>query len=197
MESIRDFKLCISLHGHKSEWFTVGQGVHQDGPLSSLQFQIFFDDQINELQDCGHGVKIYDVEVDSLAFADDIDIVSLSMNGLQKMSDISYRYSRKWRFNFSAPKCIVMTFGHSLDQQPITLGGEVLMEVTCCINLGTPMYSKSKHELEEVENRIVKAYKKSLDAQKHGFNECSNEPHDFCKRLLGCCSFKTVLWHVF
>ncbi len=57
MESFRDFKLCISLHGHKSEWFAVGQGVHQGGPLSSLLFQIFFDDLINELQDCGHGVK--------------------------------------------------------------------------------------------------------------------------------------------
>ncbi len=38
MESFRDFKLCISLHGHKSEWFTVGQGIHQRGPLSSPLF---------------------------------------------------------------------------------------------------------------------------------------------------------------
>ncbi len=113
------------------------------------------------------------------------------------MSDISYRYSRKWRFKFSAPKCIVITFGRSLDQQPVTLGGEVLMEDTFCINLGTPMYSKAEHELEEVENRIAKAYKKSLDAQKHWFKKCSNEPHDIFKRLLCCCSFKTVLWHVF
>ncbi len=82
MESFRDFNLCISLHVHKSEWFTVGQGVHQCGPLSSLLFKIFFDDLINELQDCGHGVNIYDVEVDSLAFADYIDIISLSRNGL-------------------------------------------------------------------------------------------------------------------
>ncbi len=85
MESFRDFKLCISLHEHKSEWFTVGQGVHQGGHLSSLLFQILFDDLINELQDCGHGVKIYDVEVDSLGFADDIDIISLSRNGFKKM----------------------------------------------------------------------------------------------------------------
>ncbi len=56
IESFRDFKLCISLHEHNSEWFTVGQGVHQGGPLSSLLFQIFFDDLINELQHCGHGV---------------------------------------------------------------------------------------------------------------------------------------------
>ncbi len=74
MDSFRDFKLCISLHGHKLEWFTVGQGI--------------------------------------------------------------------------------------------------------------PMYSKPEHELEEVENRIAKAYKTNLDAQKHWFKECSNEPHDFFKRLL-------------
>ncbi len=90
-----------------------------------------------------------------------------------------------------------MTFGHSLDQQPITLGGEVLMEVTFCINLCTPMYSKAEHELEEMENRMAKTYKQSLDAQKHWFEKCSNEHHDFFKRSLSCCSFKTVLWHVF
>ncbi len=59
-----------------------------------------------------------------------------------------------------------MNFGHSLDQHPITLGGEVLMEVTFCINLGTPMYSKPEHELEEVENRIAKAYKKKSGCSK-------------------------------
>ncbi len=141
----------------------------------------FFDDLINELQDCGHIVKIYDVEEDSLAFADDIDIISLSRNGLQKMSDISYRYSRKWRFKFSAPKCIVMTFGHSLDQQPITLGGELLMEVTFCINLGTRMYSKPEHELEEVENRIAKSYKKVWMLKSIGSRSVQMNPMTFAR----------------
>ncbi len=34
------------------------------------------------------------------------------------------------------------------------------MEVTVCTNLGTPMYSISGYELEQVENRIAKAYSK-------------------------------------
>ncbi len=58
-----------------------------------------------------------------------------------------------------------MTFGNSFDQQPITFRGEVLMEVTFCIILGTQMYSKPEYELE-VENRIAKAYKKRSGCSK-------------------------------
>ncbi len=76
------------------------------------------------------------------------------------ISDISYICHRKWRLIFSAPKGIVVTFGHSLDQQPISFGGEVLMEGTFFTNLRKLMFFIPGHELEEVENRIAKAYRK-------------------------------------
>ncbi len=131
--------------------------AQQGGPLSSLIFQIFSDNLLNKLQDCSHGVNIYDVEVASLAFADDLDIIYLSTNGLQNISDISYRNSIKWRLIFSAPKCIVMTFDHHLDNKQYTW--EVLMEVTFCTILGKLLFSIPEHEFQEVENRIAKAYR--------------------------------------
>ncbi len=40
------------------------------------------------------------------------------------------------------------------------VGDVVLKEVTKGMNLGTPMYTKSSHEMEEIEVRIERAYKK-------------------------------------
>ncbi len=37
------------------------------------------------------------------------------------------------------------------------LGEVVLKEVNKCTNLGTPMYTKSSHEIEEIEDRIERA----------------------------------------
>ncbi len=44
-------------------------GVHQGGPLSSLLFQIYFDDLLNDVQNSNNGVKVYDTEIASPSFA--------------------------------------------------------------------------------------------------------------------------------
>ncbi len=76
------------------------------------------------------------------------------------MVTIAYKYSRKWKFRFNPPKCIVLTFGNTIDKESIKLGDIVLKEVTKSMNLGTPMYTESSHEMEEIEVRIESAYKK-------------------------------------
>ncbi len=30
-DSFKNFNLCVSIKGHRSKWFLVGQGVHQGG----------------------------------------------------------------------------------------------------------------------------------------------------------------------
>ncbi len=57
-DSFKNFKLCVSIKGHMSKWFLVGQGVHQGGPLSSFSFQIFFDDRRKDIQNSNKGVKV-------------------------------------------------------------------------------------------------------------------------------------------
>ncbi len=61
----------------------VGQGVYQGGALSSLLLQIPFDDLLTDLQNSNNGVKVYNTEVDSPSFADDMSLISLSRKGLQ------------------------------------------------------------------------------------------------------------------
>ncbi len=48
--------------------FLLGQGVHHEGPLSSLLFQIFVDDLLKDLQNSNNGVKVYDTELAGPSF---------------------------------------------------------------------------------------------------------------------------------
>ncbi len=130
-------------------------GLHQGEPLSSLIFQFLSDNLNHEVQDCSHGVKIYNVEVVSLAFADHLDIISLSTNRLQNMSHFSRRYNRKWRMIFSAPKCIVMNFGYHLDNKQYPLEGEALMEVTFCTNLGKLIFTSQDLNEKRVLFKLI------------------------------------------
>ncbi len=105
-----------------------------------------FDDLLKDIQNSNNGVKVYDTEIASPSFADDMSLISLSRTGLQKMVTIAYKYSRKWKFRFNPPKWIVLTFGNS----SIKLGDVVLKEVTKYANLGPTMYTKSSHDMEEI-----------------------------------------------
>ncbi len=94
-DSFKKKKLCVSIKGYRPKWFLVGQGVHQGDPLSSLLFQIFFDNLLKDIQNSNNGVKVYDTEIASPSFADYMSLISLSRKGLQKMVTIAYKYSRK------------------------------------------------------------------------------------------------------
>ncbi len=110
-----------------------------------------------------------------------MSLISLSRKGLKKMVIIAYKYSRKWKFRFNPPKCIVLTFGNTSDRESIKLGDVVLKEVTKCTNLGTQMYTKSSHEMEEIEVRIERAYKKVWMLKSIGSRRIQINPMNFSK----------------
>jgi hypothetical protein len=156
-DSFCDFKCCVSINGIQSEWFQIRQGVHQGGPLSSLLFQIHLDAMLIEIQNSRCGVKVYDIEIACPTFADDMSLITLSENSLQKMINIANKYRCKWRFRFNVPKCVVMAFGNSSFTKDIFLGEEVIKLVKDFIHLGTMLYSSPKIEKEAINNRISDA----------------------------------------
>ncbi len=52
--------------------FLWGQVAHYGGPLSSLLFQIFLDDLLKDIQNSNNGINVYDTEIASSSFADDM-----------------------------------------------------------------------------------------------------------------------------
>ncbi len=96
--------------------------------MFKLSISTFLDDLLKDIQNSNNGVKVYDTEIDSPSFADDMYLISLSRKGLQIIVTIAYKYSRKWKFRFNPPKYIVLTFGNARDKESIKLGEVVLRD---------------------------------------------------------------------
>lgn len=180
-DSFRNFEMSVQIGKYRSRSFCVEQGVHQGGPLSGLLFQIYFDDLLCILQDCGFGLQMYNEILACPTFADDIAIMSYDRKGLQYMVDLAYQYSCKWKFKFNPKKCISMTFGKSKQNVKIKLGREHIEEVESTNYLGTPLYTKSCHEKIEIEEKIEGAFKKVWLIKAISTPRISINPHTFSK----------------
>ena len=117
--------------------FTVGQGVHQGAPLSMLLFIIYIDPLLVELKQSNVGAHIADHNITCPAFADDVALLALTEKNLQKLVDIAFIYSNKWRFTFNAKKSYYMVFGKRPKYKSIVLGASDLKEVSDIKHLGT------------------------------------------------------------
>jgi hypothetical protein len=111
------------MENKRSEWFLALQGLHQGAPCSMLMHQVYENDMIKEFKNCISGSVIENITVTSPAYADDISLVALSKKGLQRLFNIAYNFSVKWRFEFNISKCAIVIYGK--DQYPslsVTLG---------------------------------------------------------------------------
>ncbi len=73
-----DAKCSVLIGGERSDWFTVGQGVHQGAPLSMLLFIIYIDPLLVELKQSNVGAHIADHNITCPAFADDVALLALT-----------------------------------------------------------------------------------------------------------------------
>ena len=66
---------CINLNSHLTEWFESLVGVRQGDKLSPTLFNIFLNDLANELNALNLGIKMGDLKICMLLYADDIGII--------------------------------------------------------------------------------------------------------------------------
>jgi hypothetical protein len=180
-DSFHDFKLCVSLGSQYSDWFNVKQGVHQGGPLSSVLFQLYFDELLNSLQESNKGVSLYGTKISCIAYADDLALIASSSENLQAMLDIAFMYSKRWRFRFSPSKSVVMFDGSCKSKPQLYLGETILQEVNVCTYLGTPIYLKESFVRDSIQERIKQAYRKVWMIKSLGSMRVQINPLTFSK----------------
>ncbi len=93
-----------------SNWFTIRQGVHQGAPMSMLLFQIFFNPLIKELRNLKIGTQILNIDVRCTAFADDLDMITLSIPAMQIMVNKAADFGHRMQLEFNVPKCSVLEY---------------------------------------------------------------------------------------
>ena len=82
--------------------------------LSPHLFGIFINDLLIDLSTGDHGVRIGSNKFESFAYADDINLFSATVPGLQKIIDKCLVYSNTWRFKFGIEKTKCISYGQTI-----------------------------------------------------------------------------------
>ncbi len=150
-----DAKCSVLIGGEKSDWFTVGQGVHQGAPMSMLLFNLYMNPLLLELKVSNVGAHIADENVRCPAFADDVALLALSERSLQMLVDIAFVYNNKWRFTFNAKKSYYMVFGKGPNNGKVVLGNNDLKEVNEIKHLGTILKNDIGTDVDFIQSKIT------------------------------------------
>ena len=123
--------------------------------MSQILFEIFIDGLAREVRRANQGVKILDLKINILLFADDIILLGSSRQELQKLLDIVSCYSEKWKFAFNGNKSKVVVFGtQAVSRERYFLGFQQLEVVNQFKYLGVDF--KNNFSWKDHKNRIGK-----------------------------------------
>ncbi|KRZ81977.1 Retrovirus-related Pol polyprotein from type-1 retrotransposable element [Trichinella sp. T8] len=96
--------------GVLSNKIEINQGVRQGDPISPLLFNSVMDELIERLEQSGVGYKINNTEVVTLAFADDVTLVSSSQRGMEKLLSITHDFINERGLKLNIRKCKAIRF---------------------------------------------------------------------------------------
>ena len=91
----------VKWNGSVSNAFSILNGVKQGAVLSAILFCVYIDDLIKELRRDRDGCWINQRFVGTAVYADDMFLLSPSLDGLQNMVDICSKYASDSNLRFS------------------------------------------------------------------------------------------------
>ena len=108
------------------------------------------------------GQTVGKLRVNILLFADDLVLIGSSRKDLQKLLDVVFQYSTKWRFQFNVAKCKVLIFrGRGiLKEDALLMGGTELGQVDSYKYLGLDF--KANLSWSETKDRLARKAKARL-----------------------------------
>ena len=146
----------VKWNGILSDAFSISNGVKQGAVLSAILFCVYIDDLIKELRRKREGCWVNGAYVGIVVYADDIALLSPSLDGLQNMIDTCEKYAEQHNLTFSTnvnpvkskTKCVAFL----LNKRPLRnlqLKGKPLPWVNSIKHLGTTLTNGSCCNLEQ------------------------------------------------
>jgi hypothetical protein len=160
----QDFQCTVRIGSNLSEWFTALQGVHQGAFWSMHLYQCMNNVMIRALKDSGKGCQIDLINCTDPAYADDIAVATLHKPFLQRLMDIAFQQSLKWRFRFNAAKTEIIIFGK--DNNPsrtLKLGAKEIAVKNKGTHMGVLLTSIDAEKSEWINGKVQVA-KRDLNA---------------------------------
>jgi len=100
----------IRIEGELSESFECHRGVPQGAVLSPILYDIFIDSLIKELDSSCAGINCGGVQLCSLAFADDLALLSQDSDSMDHQLRVLKSHSIQWRYSINVRKCAYLVF---------------------------------------------------------------------------------------
>ena len=121
-------KTKVLINGEKSDSFDCNLGVRQGECLSPFLFAVYVNDLETKLENTGVGVKVADLKILLLFYADDAVIFSETASGLQEGIDRLYEYCNRWKLKLNTDKSKVVVFkkGNHIVKDTWTFGDTIL-----------------------------------------------------------------------
>ena len=74
---------CVVVEGELTEWFHVNVGLRQGCMLSPILFILVIDDLARQIKRIGKGIKLGNLQINILLYADDIVLLADNPEDLQ------------------------------------------------------------------------------------------------------------------
>ncbi|VDI82666.1 Hypothetical predicted protein [Mytilus galloprovincialis] len=88
---------AVHLNGSLTDCFLVEAGVRQGDNLAPTLFAVFVEDLVTEINRMGKGINIGTDSLSCLLYADDIVLISDTVDGLQSLLHCVTNWSKIWR----------------------------------------------------------------------------------------------------
>ena len=140
----------------ETDFFNVDEGVKQGCSLSPVLFYVFIHEFTKLIKSHDLGVKIHDVCIGSLFWADDVVLIANDEDELNSMLNIAAQFSKDYKLSFNYDKSNVLIVGQRIDiSKKWNLGDSVISEVDTYKYLGVQI-SRSLSDPNHVDDVIKK-----------------------------------------
>ena len=116
-------RICAAWGACKSDFSQATNGIKQDSIISPILFTVYVDELIARLQASGLGCNIGRSYIGVLGYADDLTLLSPSVNALSKMVGICEEYVKEYDIVFNCKKTVGIQFGSRCNNCVINLNG--------------------------------------------------------------------------
>ena len=151
--------LCavVRINGTYGIHFQISKGTRQGSILSPYIFNIFINGLLEELEHSPCGLRIGGSKFNSMAYADDIELIAANVSDLQCLVNVCYNYSIKWRFKFGVKKSSFYVAGNknAVYDSEVMLG-HTRLNLVEQINVLGKIFESNGQSAEHVNSRIQK-----------------------------------------
>ena len=154
LDSYLNQRICAAWGACKSDFFQATNGVKQGSIISPILFTVYVDELIARLQAIGLGCNIGRSYIGVLGYADDLTLLSPSVNALSKMVGICEEYAKEYDIVFNCKKTVGIQFGNRCNNCVIKLNGNEIKWRRSVKHLGNIIDQK----LSDVEDCRFKKY---------------------------------------